>query len=70
MMSALEVTSGPGTHQEIQWLWEGDPAIRWQALQDLAKPRNGPSNVSGARSREGPEHWRFRRRLDYKSRNQ
>jgi hypothetical protein len=34
-MSALEVTSRPQTDRVIQWLLAGDPAIRWQALQDL-----------------------------------
>jgi hypothetical protein len=29
------VTSGPRTDSVIQWLLDGDPAIRWQALRDL-----------------------------------
>jgi hypothetical protein len=28
--------TGPRTDRVIQWLLDGDPAIRWQALQDLA----------------------------------
>src|SRR2546427_12353511 len=34
-MSTLRVTSGPRTDRVIQWLLDGDPAIRWQALRDL-----------------------------------
>src|SRR5438034_4318097 len=34
-MSTLGVTSGPRTNSVIQWLLDGDPAIRWQALRDL-----------------------------------
>ena len=34
-MSTRGVTSGPRTDRVIQWLLEGDPAIRWQALRDL-----------------------------------
>ena len=34
-MSTLGVTSGPRTDSAIQWLLDGDPAIRWQALRDL-----------------------------------
>src|SRR5438094_661182 len=34
-MSTLGVTSGPRTDSVIQWLLDGDPAIRWQALRDL-----------------------------------
>src|SRR5947208_8053854 len=34
-MSTLGVTSGPRTDRVIQWLLDGDPAIRWQALRDL-----------------------------------
>jgi len=35
VMSTLE-TSGPQTARVIQWLLDGDPAIRWQVLRDLA----------------------------------
>src|SRR5437773_9516966 len=34
-MSTLRVTLGPRTDRVIQWLLDGDPAIRWQALRDL-----------------------------------
>ena len=30
------MTSGPRTDWVIRWLLAGDPAIRWQALRDLA----------------------------------
>ncbi len=35
-MSALGVSSGPQAAKVIEWLVAGDPAIRWQALRDLA----------------------------------
>ncbi len=35
-MSTVAATSGPRTDGVIQWLLDGDPAIRWQALRDLA----------------------------------
>ena len=40
-MNAVAATSRPGTEPAIQWLLDGDPAIRWQALRDLvgAAPR-------------------------------
>lgn len=34
-MSPLGVTSEPRANRVIQWLLDGDPAIRWQALRDL-----------------------------------
>jgi hypothetical protein len=34
-MSTVRVASGPRTHGVIQWLLDGDAAIRWQALRDL-----------------------------------
>ncbi|MCI0389621.1 MAG: hypothetical protein MOB07_12790 [Acidobacteria bacterium] len=34
-MNTSGVTSGPLTDSAIQWLLDGDPAIRWQALRDL-----------------------------------
>ncbi len=34
-MSTLGVTSRLRTDEAIQWLLDGDPAIRWQALRDL-----------------------------------
>ena len=35
-MSTLEVTRGSRTDRAVQWLLDGDPAIRWQALRDVA----------------------------------
>ncbi len=35
-MSTKGVTSRTRTDGELRWLLEGDPAIRWQALRDLA----------------------------------
>jgi hypothetical protein len=34
-MSTVEITSGLQAEKVIQWLLDGDPAIRWQTLQDL-----------------------------------
>lgn len=34
-MSTVGATSGPPKERVIQWLLDGDPAIRWQTLQDL-----------------------------------
>jgi hypothetical protein len=34
-MSAVRTASRPQTDQVIQWLLDGDPAIRWQSLRDL-----------------------------------
>src|SRR5438132_8116231 len=34
-MSTSGMTSRPGEDRAIQWLLDGDPAIRWQALRDL-----------------------------------
>lgn len=36
-MSDLGVTSRPRTDKAIQWLLDGDPAIRWQTLRDLVE---------------------------------
>jgi hypothetical protein len=35
-MCASKMTSNAETAQTIQWLLDGDPSIRWQALRDLA----------------------------------
>jgi hypothetical protein len=35
-MNALRAASGLHTNDPIQWLLDGDPAIRWQTLRDLA----------------------------------
>src|SRR5438128_1135315 len=34
-MSTSEVNSRPSSDKAIQWLLDGDPAIRWQTLRDL-----------------------------------
>ena len=34
-MSTFSVTSTPPANNVIQWLLEGDPAIRWQTMRDL-----------------------------------
>jgi len=36
-MSSSGVTSGPRTDTVIQWLLDGDPAVRWQTLRDLVR---------------------------------
>ena len=52
-MSTLEVTSGPGTDQEIQWLLEGDPCHSMAALRDLA----GAAELPVERERRSREGW-------------
>jgi len=41
-MSALGVKSGLRTDRVIQWLLDGDPAIRWQTLRDLVEAAQRP----------------------------
>jgi hypothetical protein len=36
-MSTVQVSSNPRTAEAIQWLLDGDPSIRWQALRDLVE---------------------------------
>ncbi|MGI9073718.1 MAG: hypothetical protein ACR2JB_20935 [Bryobacteraceae bacterium] len=47
-MSASRVTSESRTNKVIQWLLNGDPAIRWQVLRDLV----------GAAERTVAHEWR------------
>ena len=47
-MSRVETNSSPRTDRVIRWLLDGDPAIRWQALQDLV----GAAGSTVARERE------------------
>src|SRR5690242_13318677 len=57
-MSTLGITSGPPTHRVIQWLLNGDPAIRWQVLRDLvgaAEP-----TVERERRKVAREGWGIR----------
>ena len=39
----------------IEWLLEGDPAIRWQVLRDLTDAP--PAVVAGERARVATEGW-------------
>jgi hypothetical protein len=48
------MTSRPGTDGALRWLLEGDPAIRWQALRDLAgAARPAVERERGKVAREG-----------------
>jgi len=40
-MSTLDLPSGPATDGVIQWLLDGDLAVRWQVLQDLVGAAEG-----------------------------
>jgi hypothetical protein len=51
-MSTPRVTSGPQRDRVIQWLLDGDPAIRWQALRDLV----GAAERTVARERRNVAH--------------
>jgi hypothetical protein len=49
------VSSKPRADRAIQWLLDGDPAIRWQALQDLVgAPKR---TVERERRKVAPEGW-------------
>jgi hypothetical protein len=39
----------------IEWLLDGDPAIRWQVLRDLTSA--SPAEVAAERDRVGREGW-------------
>ena len=45
----------PSADPVLSWLLEGDPAIRWQALRDLAGA--GPRSVARERGRVATEGW-------------
>src|SRR6516165_9376151 len=49
------VTLKPGTDGTIQWLLDGDPAIRWQTLRDLAGAAEG--TVVRERRRVARDGW-------------
>src|SRR5213596_2194755 len=54
-MSTLGVTSGPRTDSVIQWLLDGDPAIRWQALRGLVGAAEG--TVERERRKVARDGW-------------
>lgn len=54
-MSHLAVTLGPPTDRVIQWLLDGDPAIRWQALRDVVGAAEG--TVDRERRKVAREGW-------------
>jgi hypothetical protein len=54
-MSTLGVTLGPSTDRVIQWLLDGDPAIRWQALRDLTGAAEGA--VERERRKVASDGW-------------
>src|SRR5215831_6371174 len=54
-MRSKGTTSSPQTDGVIRWLLDGDPAIRWQALRDLAGAAEG--TVERERQRVAREGW-------------
>jgi len=50
-----EVVSAPRTDKVIQWLLDGDPSIRWQALRDLAGAAK--STVERDRRKVASDGW-------------
>src|SRR5437870_7921630 len=54
-MSTSEVNSRPSSDKAIQWLLDGDPAIRWQTLRDLVGAK--PCIVERERSKVAREGW-------------
>lgn len=51
-----EITAArPGNQDVLEWLLEGDPAVRWQVLQDLAGA--APGDVALERCRVTAEGW-------------
>jgi hypothetical protein len=55
MRNRVEVTTGLRTDTAIQWLLDGDPAIRWQTLRDLVGA--GKSAVERERRRVAQDGW-------------
>ncbi|HJV99663.1 MAG TPA: hypothetical protein VJ617_11285 [Arthrobacter sp.] len=47
--------AGSAAQDVVEWLLEGDPAIRWQVLQDLTGA--GPEEVDAERRRVASEGW-------------
>src|SRR5436189_4297690 len=54
-MSTSRVNSEPRPDQAIQWLLDGDPAIRWQTLRDLVGATS--RIVERERSKVAREGW-------------
>src|SRR5216117_3618714 len=54
-MSTSRVNSEPRPDQAIQWLLDGDPAIRWQTLRDLVRATS--RIVERERSKVAREGW-------------
>lgn len=54
-MSAVGVKPGPRSDRVVEWLLDGDPAIRWQALRDLAGAAEG--TVKRERRRVARDGW-------------
>lgn len=54
-MNTVGVTSRPRTDRAIEWLLGGDPAIRWQALQDLVGAAE--RTVERERSKVARDGW-------------
>src|SRR5213083_479199 len=54
-MSTSSVNSKPRPDKTIQWLLDGDPAIRWQTLRDLVGAT--PRIVERERSKVAREGW-------------
>src|SRR5688572_10124420 len=53
-MSTSDATSTPRTDGAIPWLLDGDPAVRWQALRDLAgAPETTVARERGKVARDG-----------------
>src|SRR5258708_17906849 len=57
-LSTREVTMKPQTNSALKWLLDGDPAIRWQALRDLAGASE--STVERERRKVARDGWRAR----------
>jgi hypothetical protein len=55
IMTMSQVTLGRRTDPVIQWLLDGDPAIRWQVLRDLAGAEE--STVEQERQRVARDGW-------------
>jgi hypothetical protein len=54
-MTTAAPASRPGTDKVIQWLLDGDPAIRWQVLQDLTGAAN--ATVERERRKVARDGW-------------
>ncbi|HEX9654512.1 MAG TPA: prenyltransferase/squalene oxidase repeat-containing protein [bacterium] len=54
-MNPIQVTQSARTDKDIQWLLDGDPAIRWQVLRDLVGA--GESKVDRERRKIARDGW-------------